>query len=110
MDFTKILESLKIDIWYKYLLYMGSIVFILSLTIDTKGLPNILIQLVSCGILMIGLGEWKNHKVIHYDKIIPETCSTPCLHVPTSEIVRNWTILGTMLDFIGVILILVGLF
>lgn len=55
------LSSLKIDYWYKILPVIGSITLILGLTVEIKGVSNILVQLVSIGVILIGIGEWINH-------------------------------------------------
>ncbi len=55
------LSTLKIDYWYKILPVIGTITLILGLTVDVKGVSNILVQLVSVGVIFIGIGEWINH-------------------------------------------------
>ncbi len=64
---------MKIDYWYKMLPVIGVITLILGLTVDTKGISNTFVQLVSIGVICIGIGEWINHplqtKVGHGFKI-----------------------------------------
>ena len=55
------LSSLKIDCWYKLLPAIGTVTLIIGLTVDVKGVSNVLVQLVSVGIIFIGIGEWINH-------------------------------------------------
>jgi len=55
------LSELKIDYWYKILPVIGSVTLILGLTVDMKGVSNILVQLVSIGVMLVGIGEWINH-------------------------------------------------
>lgn len=55
------LSTLKIDYWYKILPVIGTITLILGLTVDIKGISNILVQLISVGVIFIGIGEWINH-------------------------------------------------
>jgi hypothetical protein len=55
------LKSLKLDYWYKILPVIGTVTLILGLTVDIKGVTNILVQLVSIGVIFIGIGEWINH-------------------------------------------------
>lgn len=55
------LSTLKIDYWYKILPVVATITLIIGLTIDVKDVPNILVQLISIGVILIGIGEWINH-------------------------------------------------
>ena len=55
------LSTLKIDYWYKILPVIGTITLILGLTVDIKGISNVLVQLVSVGVIFVGIGEWINH-------------------------------------------------
>jgi len=55
------LSTLKIDYWYKILPVIGTITLIVGLTVDIKGVSNILVQLISIGVIFIGIGEWINH-------------------------------------------------
>ena len=55
------LSTLKIDYWYKILPVIGAITLILGLTVDIKGVSNIFVQLISIGVIFIGIGEWINH-------------------------------------------------
>lgn len=60
---SEFLKNLKIDRWYKVLIYLGSLLFIFSLFIDIKWLTNKEIGLLGLAFLLIGLGEWENEKV-----------------------------------------------
>lgn len=55
------LANLKIDYWYKALLAIGVCVLILSLSLEMKGVQNSVVQLVSLGAILVGIGEWINH-------------------------------------------------
>ncbi len=55
------LSSLKIDYWYKILPVIGTVTLIIGLTVDVKGVSNVLVQLLSVGVIFIGIGEWINH-------------------------------------------------
>ena len=60
-------KSLKIDSWYMVFVYLGGLLLVFSLFIPTQWITNKQLILLSTGILLIGLGEWKNHK--HYTGI-----------------------------------------
>lgn len=65
MEFFK---SFKIDAWYKVLVYLGGILFIFSIFIPTQWITNEQVVLLSSGMLLIGIGEWKNHKYVSWTK------------------------------------------
>jgi len=62
------LQNLKIDYWYKAILVLGSVALILALTVDLKGIENIVALKFSLSAIFIGIGEWINHplKTITY--------------------------------------------
>lgn len=72
---------------------------------DVKGLTNIQLQLLSGGAFLIGLGEWKNHKVASWIKPANAYTGGPALMRAT---VRESDALGIILDLVGIFLI--GLF
>lgn len=55
------LSALKIDYWYKILPVVATVTLIIGLTVEVKGVSNLLVQLVSIGVIFIGIGEWINH-------------------------------------------------
>jgi hypothetical protein len=55
------LSGLKLDYWYKLLPLLGTITLIIGLTVDVKGVANSFVQLVSLGVIFVGIGEWINH-------------------------------------------------
>ena len=55
------LSTLKIDYWYKMLPVVGTLTLIIGLTVEIKGVTNTLVQLVSIGVIFLGIGEWINH-------------------------------------------------
>jgi hypothetical protein len=58
------LKALKLDTWYMVCVYLGGVILVLSFFIEVKGIANTHLQLISAGIFLIGLGEWKNHKTV----------------------------------------------
>ena len=57
------LNSLKLDDWYKVFVYLGAILFFISLFLNIKGITNNELQLLSGGIFFVGIGEWISWKV-----------------------------------------------
>lgn len=57
---ANILDKLKLDEWYMLFVYIGGIAFLLSLFVPVQSFDNKNISILACGILLIGLGEWKN--------------------------------------------------
>lgn len=55
------LSGLKLDYWHKLLPLLGVITLIIGLTVDVKGVANSFVQLVSLGVIFVGIGEWINH-------------------------------------------------
>lgn len=55
------LSTLKIDYWYKIFPAIGTITLVLGLTVEIKDIENTLLQLISVGVIFIGIGEWINH-------------------------------------------------
>lgn len=61
---TDFFKSLKLDAWYMIFVYLGGILHIPSIFIPIQWITNKQLILFSSGMLLIGLGEWKNHKII----------------------------------------------
>lgn len=55
------LAALKIDSWYKILPAIGTVTLILGLTVEVKSVENVFVQLISVGVIFVGIGEWINH-------------------------------------------------
>jgi len=105
MDLGDFLKSLKIDAWYKALMYLGAVVFVLSLFLDVKGIGNASVQLLSGGAFLIGLGEWKNRKAVMTFK--PPNAYTGGALLMTGT-VRSPDIVGIAFVLLGVALIAVA--
>ena len=98
----ELFKNLKLDAWYKVLVYFGGVLFILSLfvPITIEGITNMQIALISLGMFLLGLGEWKNHKYTYwYDFVIV-----------VRAIIRKPDIVGILLDIVGILFIIIGLF
>jgi len=93
------LNKLKLDIWYKVLIPIGAIIFLYAgiVTSDKE------LMLLGFGLFLIGIGEWKNHKV--HSEHRPETIYNVEQWIHTLE--RRPDALGILLDVMGVIALIV---
>jgi len=85
------LSTLKIDCWYKILPVIGTVTLILGLTVDIKGVSNIFVQLVSVGVVFIGIGEWINHPL--QTRLVPGYKTTGYNRINTFP-GNSWDIIG----------------
>lgn len=106
MSLVEFFKSLVLDTWYKALVYLGGVVLVLSLFIDVKGITNSQLQLLSSGVFLIGLGEWKNHKFIQQIKP-PNAYTGPAMLM--SIPVWKPDIIGILLDLGGITLLVLGI-
>jgi hypothetical protein len=107
MDFAEILKSLSLDTWYKAIMWLGAGVLIASFFFPVRGdLTNTEVQLLSFGVFLIGLGEWKNHKVESLIK--PPNAYTGGASLMSST-VRSPDSLGVLLDIVGVAVAILGI-
>ena len=107
MDISKVLNNLKLDVWYRAVFYVGTLCLIISLFIEVKGVTNGQLQLLSLGAVCLGIGEWKNHKVASWIKPANAYTGGPALMTAP---VRSPDIVGTIFNILGVILLLIGTF
>ena len=105
MDFGGILSSLKLDVWYKALVYIGGVALLLSLFIDVKGITNTQLQLIASGLFLVGLGEWKNTKTKTRIKP-PNVYTGPALLMQSN--VWKPDLIGLLFDVAGLVLLGVG--
>lgn len=89
------LNNLKIDYWYKAILVIATTLLIVSLSVKMIGVPNTFVQLMSLGAIFIGIGEWINHPLQQILAPGAKMTGYP----------RSNSILGTLFDFIGIIII-----
>lgn len=106
MNVSEILKNLALDTWYKVLLYIGAILFILSLVVSIKGITNGQLQLISSGLFFFGLGEWKNRKVMCSFK--PSNAYTGLAGILSTKLRRPDT-LGMIFDIFGIVLFTIGI-
>lgn len=100
-----IFKNLELDAWYMVLICLGGLIFVFSLFVPTQWISNKQAILLSSGMLLIGLGEWKNHKYHSWIKP-PNVYTGPTAFIQTK--VRQSDPLGLILDGIGTILIIFG--
>ncbi len=95
----QVLSKLKLDQYYKVILAVAAFTLFLSLKFPLM-VSNDLVSTISVGFLLIGIGEWINHPA--------ETTVTSQYRITVRNRVN--TKLGTVLDFIGVVVIGVGIY
>lgn len=98
-------KSLKLDTWYKALVYLGGVTFLFALFVDVKGITNGQLQLLSLGIFLIGIGEWKNHKTANWIK--PANVYTGGAALMSAK-VRHPDPFGRVCDILGFVLIVLS--
>lgn len=106
MSLTELFKSLVLDTWYKALVYLGGLVLVLSLFIEVRGISNYQVQMISLGIFLFGLGEWKNHKFISTIKP-PNVYTGPAMHMRIP--VWKPDLIGIIFDLAGFSLIFLGI-
>lgn len=84
---------------------MGGSLLLVSLFKETKGITNAQLQLLSAGALLLGLGEWKNHKVASCIKP-PNVYTGPAAII--SYPIRQADMVGVVLDVLGAVLLVRG--
>lgn len=98
-----LLSNFKIDRWFKVFLYVGVILFVISLSIEVKWLTNETVGWLGLSILFIGLGEWKNEKTA----VEPAPGGFVQYPLRPSDVI-GWTLIGIgivcLLFFFGEIL------
>lgn len=107
MSLGNLFKNFAIDSWYKSLIYIGGIITIASLFFETKAMTNQRALLLGLSILLIGLGEWKNHKIFSQFKP-PNVYTGPAGIIKYP--IRMPDIIGISLDFLGMLLALILLF
>ncbi len=105
MDVSKVLNNLKLDVWYRAVFYVGTLCLIASLFFEVKGVTNAQLQLLSLGAICLGLGEWKNHKVLSWIKPANAYTGGPALMTAP---VRSPDVVGKILDVLGIVLLCIG--
>jgi len=100
-----ILNKLALDAWYKVLVYVGAIFFGVGLLNDVRVITNGQLMLLGSGLFFIGVGEWKNRKVISEFK--EANAYTGPAGILSAKI-RKPDMLGRLFDAIGVLLVVLA--
>jgi hypothetical protein len=105
MNVPDVLKSLAIDTWYKVFIALGAVVLVLSLFTEVKGIKSSHVQLISMGVLLIGVGEWKNHKVVSWIKEANAYTGPAAL---MQGVTRQPDFVGRSLLLVGIALVITG--
>jgi hypothetical protein len=105
MNIGDFLKALALDAWYKITLSFASAVLAVSFFTEVKGVTNAQLQLLSGGLFLISLGEWKNHKTVSGFKP-PNAYTGPAAFM--SGTIRSTDAFGILLQAVGVALLLAG--
>jgi hypothetical protein len=104
MDVSEFLQNFVADTWYKALMLFGAIVQGILFFAEAKGITNHQLQLLAGGGFLIGLGEWKNHKVVSHIK-------PPNAHTGGAAMISQTMpdLIGRLLDLLGVVMLVIGM-
>jgi hypothetical protein len=107
MNIPGLLKDLQLDAWYMDLLYLGIIIFVTSLFVETRGITSGDLQLLSLGALLIGFGGWQNHEL----RLVIKPSSAPEADGPelVEKRVYSPSSLGIVLNICGGVLIAIGI-
>jgi len=92
------LNKLKLDIWFKVLIPIGAIILLLASYMSDKEL-----MLLGFGLLLIGMGEWKNHRL--HSKHIDASAYNAEQWIHAT--IRKPNALGILLDVLGIIALII---
>lgn len=104
---TELFKGLKLSDWYMAVLYLGGVALLLSFFFEVKGISNNYLQILTGGIFLFGLGEWRNHREESFIK--PPNVYTGGATLFTHT-VRRPSVFGLILDLIGLIMIAYGIY
>ena len=102
MNLGDFLKQLELDVWYKVCILIGGISLLTAFFVPVQGISNTQLQMLAGGVLLVGLGEWKNHKKESFIKP-PNAYTGPAALITYP--VRKPDLLGVLLDLVGIALI-----
>lgn len=105
MDPTSLLKSLELNTWYKVVMCLGFVLIVVGLTVDVRVLTNGETLLFGAGLVLFGLGEWKNYKNLSWIEP-PNAYTGPAALVQIK--VRQSDTFGLLLDGLGLVALIVG--
>ena len=106
MDPSGLHKSLALDTWYKVVMYAGVVLFAVGLVVNIHGITSGEALLIGVGLFLVGLGEWKNHKVASWIKP-PNVYTGPAAFMQAT--VRKPDAFGLLLDALGVVALCFGI-
>ncbi|PRG91320.1 hypothetical protein C6V04_17590 [Burkholderia multivorans] len=60
LEALNVFKNLTLDHWYKMLIPLSLVLFVLSITVDLLVISNASLILLSLGLFLVGIGEWIN--------------------------------------------------
>ncbi|WP_429278702.1 hypothetical protein [Pantoea dispersa] len=97
------IPNLKLDVWYKVMISVCTIIFLATAAGLLPNLPTKETLLASLGALFLGLGKWKNHP---RHTIVQEVWNRQYLGTGFK---RKFSVTGTLLCLLGLYLLYKGL-
>ena len=105
MNLPELFKGLKLDTWYKTLVYLGGFLLVMAFFFEVKGITNGTLQLLSGGACLFGLGVWTNIKIEHMTKP-PNAYTGPAMLITITK--RQPNLFGVVLEISGIVLIAIG--
>jgi|GEM_PF-1079216 len=102
MTYSNTFGNLKLDSWYKIFVLIGGLGFLLSLVLPMQAITNRQAMFLCLGILLIGLGEWKNNKILV--QYVEANWESGAHYLSTP--IRKPDLLGNGLIIIGIFLLI----
>jgi hypothetical protein len=78
----------------------------LTFTVELKGVENSIVQLISLGALLLGIGEWINHPL--QTKIMPPNAYYAPGGAKITSYNRKPCFLGSLFNILGFVIIFIG--
>ena len=97
-------NNLKIDTWYKVLIYFGGIITFTGIFFETKLFDNKNVVLFGLGFFLFGIGTWKIHSIPRGGVITAGT--TVSFINQLREKISHLSFLGIILSILGLALII----
>lgn len=103
---TSPFEKFSLDHWYKVLMALGLVVFVLAGVGFLKEFPAEPTAICALGVFFFGMGEWVNHPL--QTKLRAASALFPAGVITSHP--RNARPVGIFFDFVGLVLICYGAF
>lgn len=99
-------KNLTLEHWYKMIVLLSAIIFMLCGAGLLPALPTTTTLLVSLGCFFVGIGEWINHAT--EIEFLPPSAFRPSGHLTYQ--VRKPRLLGSLFNLLGLLLTGIGVF